>query len=366
VTHTGLPPSDAAATAFAHPGISHSVSELDRIKAGLAAGKQPWQQAWSELLDSSYAELEWEPGPIANVERGAYNNPDVGGTAFLRDGTAAYTQALIWWLTREEAHATQAAAILNAWSATLESVGAHDAKLLVGMGGIHYCNAAEILRHTWNEWPEADQDAFRAMLRETLYPVIQDFYPTANGNWDASMVQTVMAMGIHLDDSSMFQRGVAYFLEGEGNGRVSHYLKESGQCQESGRDQSHTQMGLEYLVNSCETAWKQGVDLYAAYDCLLARGFEYTARYNLGEDVPFEYYESYRGRYKHSEISSKGRGRLRAMYEKAYNHYHNRMGMDMPWCASAIEKTRPEQGGSSTLAWSTLMYANQTDAAPLP
>ena len=75
-------------------------------------------------------------------------------------------------------------------------------------------------------------------------------------------------------------------------------------------------MGLEYLVNSAEIAWKQGVDLYTAYDNRLARGFEYTAKYNLGHDVPFEYYESYQGKYKHTNISKKGRGRLRPMYDK--------------------------------------------------
>jgi len=91
----------------------------------------------------------------------------------------------------------------------------------------------------------------------------------------------------------------------------------------------------------------------------LAKGFEYTARYNLGEEVPFEYYESYRARYKHDTISAKSRGRLRGMYEKAYNHYHNRIGMNMPWCKQAIEKTRPERGGVSSSPWSTLMYANQ-------
>lgn len=37
--------------------------------------------------------------------------------------------------------------------------------------------------------------------------------------------------------------------------------------------------------------------------------------------------------------------------------YHNRMGMDMPWCQKAIEKNRPETGG--TMPWSTLMYADQ-------
>jgi hypothetical protein len=118
-------------------------------------------------------------------------------------------------------------------------------------------------------------------------------------------------------------------------------------------------MGLEYLVNACEIAWKQGIDLYSAYGSRLAKGFEYTAKYNLGGDVPFAYYESYKGRYKHKQISDKARGRLRPMYEKAFNHYHNRIGMDMPWCKQAIEKTRPESGGKSSLPWSTLMYADQ-------
>ena len=350
---------DTFGVGFVHPGISHNSSELEFIKTKLKTKEQPWQQAWDQLRDSSFAALSWKPRPVAHVERGPYNKPDIGGTFFLRDGTAAYTHALIWWFTGEEAHAVKSADILDAWSVTLESVGNHDARLLVGMGGINYCNAAELLKHTWNKWPDKEQDAFQTMLRQVLYPVIEDFYPTANGNWDASMVQTMMAMGIHLDDPSVFQKAVDYFLEGEGNGAVNHYFNHFGQCQESGRDQGHTQMGLEYLVNSSEIALKQGIDLYGAYDNRLAKGFEYTARYNLGEDVPFEYFESYRARYKHNTISDKSRGRLRAMYEKAYNHYHNRMGMDMSWCKKAIDKTRPECGGLSSLPWSTLMYAAQ-------
>ena len=205
--------------------------------------------------------------------------------------------------------------------------------------------------------PKEGQAQFGEMLRSVFYPVIADFYPSANGNWDASMIQTMMAMGIVLDDRAMFMRGAEYLVSGVGNGNVSHYFKPSGQCQESGRDQAHTQMGLEYLVNACEIGWKQGLDLYGAHDNRLAKGFEYTAQYNLGEEVPFEPYVSYQGRYKHDKISGKARGRLRPMYEKAYNHYHNRMGLEMPWCAKAIGETRPESGG--TMPWSTLMYARQ-------
>lgn len=342
---------------FVHPGISHNRSELAFVKAKLKAQEQPWQEAWEKMLSSKEADLSWQTRALAHVERGAYNRPDIGGSFFMRGGKAAYTHALICVFADKEAHAQKAAEVLNAWSATLESVSNHDAKLLVGMGGLQFCNAAELLKHSWTGWPAEDQQAFTRMLQKVFYPVIQDFFPRANGNWDASMIQTMMAMGIFLDDHAMFQTAVDYYLKGVGNGAVNHYFNAFGQCQESGRDQGHTQMGLEYLVNSAEIAWKQGIDLYSAYDNRLAKGFEYTAKYNLGHDVPFEYYESYQGKYEHRKISDKSRGRLRPMYEKAFNHYHNRMGMDMPWCQKAVDKTRPETGG--TMLWSTLMFADQ-------
>ena len=97
-------------------------------------------------------------------------------------------------MTGKQAHATKTIEILNAWSDTLESVSDHDAKLLIGMAGMGFCNAAELIRHTDAGWLPEDQKRFERMLREILYPGIQDFYPTANGNWDASMIQTMLAM----------------------------------------------------------------------------------------------------------------------------------------------------------------------------
>ena len=300
------------------------------------------------------------------MERGPYNKPDIGVTPFMRGGFAAYTHALQWVFTEDEDHAQKARDILNIWSTTLESVGQHDARLLVGMTGINYCNAAELLKHTWEGWPASEQEQFSSMLRDVFYPIIENFDPFANGNWDASMIQTMMAMGVFGDDEAMFLRAVKYCRSGKGNGAINHYFKPSGQCQESGRDQWHTQMGLEYLVNACEIAWKQGVNLYGAYDHRLANGFEYTAKYNLGHDVPFEYYESFEGGYKHNTISDRGRGGFRAMYEKAYNHYHNRVGLAMPYCRRVIQKTRPERGGLQGVPWSTLMFAKQPrDLVPL-
>ena len=42
------------------------------------------------------------------------------------------------------------------------------------------------------------------------------------------------------------------------------------------------------MCEICEMAWGQGDDLYGAQDNRLMKGLEYTARYNLGYDVPFE------------------------------------------------------------------------------
>ena len=150
----------------------------------------------------------------------------------MDDSVAAYTHALHWSLSGSQAHAKKTIEILNDYAQTLKSVEGHDARLLVGITGIHLVNAAELIAHSDTQWSAADRERFAKMLREVLYPVIENFYPRANGNWDASMIQTMMGMGIFLDDRSIYQRGVDYFLNGEGNGRLINYIKPSGQCQE--------------------------------------------------------------------------------------------------------------------------------------
>ena len=74
----------------------------------------------------------------------------------------------------------------------------------------------------------------------------------------------------------------------------------------------HTQLGLALLSACCEIAWHQGLDLFAYADYRLLKGFEYTAQYNLGQDASFTETTDRTGKYHHTRISAKGRGRLRA------------------------------------------------------
>ena len=340
---------------FVHPGVMHTQESIDFVRAKIDAKQGPWTQAWRKMHHSRHLRKDREPSPNPHVERGPSNNPNIGSSDFTRDGDFAYTNALEWAISGDESRARKAAEILDAWSSTLETVGNHDARLLIGMSGLPYIIAAELLTHTWDGWPEESQAQFAKMLREIWYPIIKDFYPTANGNWDASMLQTMIAMGVYLDDRAIFDRAVDYYRNGEGNGAVDNYFMESGQCQESGRDQNHTQMGLEFLANTCETAWIQGVDLYGAHDNRLLKGFEYTAKYNLDHEVPYVPYKSFEGRYHYETISDKQRGKLRDMYERVFNHYSIRKGMEAPFTKRAALENRPESGGRGTLPWSTLM-----------
>jgi hypothetical protein len=344
-----------SAQPFNHPGLLHSADELDFVRQKLAAIEQPWESAWEQLQSPDVASLDYAPKPFAKVVRGVRNNPDIGSSNMSNDGAAAYAHALQWSLTGNGAHAAKAIEILNAWANTLESVSGHDARLLAGMDGVAFCNAAELIRHSKAAWSGEDQTRFERMLRQVFYPVIKDFHPTANGNWDASMIQTMIAMGIFLDDRAMFDRAVKYYRHGEGNGAITKYFNEFGQCQESGRDQLHVQMGMGFLACACEMAWKQGVDLYGAADNRLAKGFEYTAKYNLGEDVPFERFRSVEGRYDYRTIANKGRGRFRPIFERIVHHYHDRLGLEMPYSRRVADKERPEGSHRQHMSWATLM-----------
>lgn len=341
----------------------HSREELDFIRKQINAGAEPWKSEFEMLRSSNTASPDQRPVPRPEVVRGPFNRPDIGSSEMTRDSHAAYAHALAWSVTGDMTYAENAVRILNAWSGTLKKVSGHDTKLLIGMVGIRFCNAAELIRHSKAAWSDAGQRQFENMLRTLFYPTIKDFYPSANGNWDASMIQTMIAMGIFLDDREMFDRAVDYFHNGKGNGSIRNYFNDFGECQESGRDQAHTQMGLGFLGCACEMAWKQGVDLYSALDNRLALGFEYTAKYNLGNEVRYEPYRSVDGRYFYRRISSDDRGRFSPIYERAVYHYHHRMGLEMPFSRQVVAKEAAQERGkhrsrtSGHVMWGSLMFA---------
>lgn len=344
---------------FAHPGLLHSREDVARMRQRVAAGDEPWKSGFEVLRADACSRADWRlRGPRDTVTRCPSGSR--GNSEMVLDGNAAYQNALMWCVTGDEAHARKAVEILNAWSRVLVRMDGRDVQLSAGLNGFKFANAAELMRHTYPAWQAEDIARCEKMLKEVVYPSVANFALHANGNWDAACIKTVMAIGVFCDDAELFDRAVRYFRAGKGNGRLTHYVvNDTGQSQESGRDQQHAQLGLGLLAEACEIAWTQGVDLYGECDNRLLKGFEYTARYNLGDDgVPFAEHIDTTGKYRHKKISADGRLRLRPVYEMVWNHYENRRGVPAPFTRQAAEKIRPEGAahGSDHPGFGTLLF----------
>ena len=348
----------AKAQSFVHPGLLHSREDLERMKEGVANKEEPIYSGYQIFIQNPVSQFTYKmQGPMEMVGR----NPTVGQGTYDSDANAAHQNAIMWAITGDKRYADKAIEIINEWSSTLKSITGRDAVLMAGLGPYKMVNAAEIIRYTNAGWSDADIKQTEKHFREVIYPVLKDFAPFANGNWDAAAIKTVMAIAVFCDDRPMFERALRYYVNGKGNGRLTNYIiNDTGEIQESGRDQQHTQLGIGLLAESCEIAWHQGLNLYAYDDSRLLKGFEYVAKYNLGNEVPFSETLDKTGKYHHTIISTKGRGSLRAIYEQVYNHFVNTMKIPAPYTQQAAEKVRPEgpgKPGADHPGYGTLYYS---------
>jgi hypothetical protein len=342
---------------FVHPGILHTAADLERMRAGVHAQRQPIAAGFEKLRQHPFSSPAFTPHKFAG-EIG--RNPNVNFGEFDSDASAAYQCSLMAAITGERKYSVIAREIVLGWSDTLQRVSGADAVLMAGLGPFKLINAAEILRHL-GELDSEGGTSCAAMLKRAILPTIIDFAPFANGNWDMAAVKTMLAIAVFCDDDALFEHALLYYLHGDGDGSLTHYIYENGQCQESGRDQQHTQLGLAHMGDACQIAWNQGWDLYGASDNRLLRGFEYTAAYNLGEKVEFRPDIDRTGQYRHSVISPPSS--FRPIYEQILAHYHVRRGLPTPAVQKAVMKIRPEGGahGADHTGFGTLLYACTTD-----
>jgi len=310
-----------------HPGILQTQADLEFMKAKIKAGEEPWKSAWQIWTDSPVGSLAFTPKPFVHVIRGAYAAGEKGGHELTESANAAENHVMQWVVTGDEAHARKAIEIFDAWSSSLADFFENDAMLLAGWTGGQFCNAAEILRATYPKWSASSRYRFKRMLLTVYVPLLRMFYPEANGNWDAAIMHTLLAIGVYCEDRSLMELAYRHYRVGLVNSGITRYIYPSGQCEESCRDQGHTQLGLGFLVNTCVVAWNQGVDLFAEADNRLALGIEYTARYMLGGDVP-----------AYGKVSEMTRGKFSDIYHTVLQHYRYDKHMEMPYTAQAAAK----------------------------
>lgn len=307
---------------FTHPGLLHTVDDISRMKAAVAAKESPVYDGYLALAAHARSQATYpiqNTGQITSWGRGPTNFQNQA----VADSAAAYQNALMWCATGNRAHADKARDLLNAWSASLTMVTGADGPLGAGLQAFKFVNAAELLRHTgYDGWADEDIARCEESFLGVWYPAVSGYMLYANGNWDLTALQTILAIGVFCEEPTLFEDALRFAAAGAGNGSIPHRIvTDAGQGQESGRDQGHEQLAVGLTGDLAQVAWNQGVDLWGHDDHRILANFEYAARYNLGGDVPFVPDLDRTGKYVKKTVSAVGRGNLPPVYEMAYAHY---------------------------------------------
>ncbi|CAG7562566.1 unnamed protein product [Fusarium equiseti] len=343
--------------AFTHPGLLVSQSDIDRIQTKLAAKKEPWTASWEKLTSIPFSSVDYKNNAVKEVNRGQ------NGEALWHDAAAAFNLALRWKVSGEKQFADAASNILVAWADNLELLsGGDDAYLTAGLQGYELANAVELL-YDYKPFVASGRSEVLRMLNEVFLPMNLDFLNQRLGsqhnvkhffaNWEQCNIASALAIAVVTDNRTTWDFAIDYFKNGVGNGAInnaiSNIVKEAGtgkalgQGQESGRDQGHSGMNFQLLGAIGQQAWNQGEDLFSYNNSRILLGAEYFARYNLGNDVPFEPYTN--GIVSFDVISDASRGAIRPAWELLYSHYVQIKGLDAPWTTGYLNKTLEYFGG---------------------
>jgi hypothetical protein len=359
---------DNSGVPFLHPGVLVNRSQLELIKQRVRDGVAPQKTAFEALLKNPLADLKYTPSPRAMVECGPYSKPDIGCKDERRDATAAYSQALAWYITGDEKYARNAIRIMNAWATTL--TGGHtnqNADAQAAWAGSVWPRAAEIIRHTCDFWAKEDVERFRKMLITQYVPSLLNG-SGENGNKELAMSEALINIGVFNDDRITFAHGVkmwrgrvpAYiYLKSDGPAPVAppNGLPSSapwtnkgkataladGLLQETMRDPHHANMGFSSIVNAAETARQQGIDLYAEHGARIMAAMEFQAEFLAPNKKPA---------LPNVEFS------LQPTWEIAFNHFHHRLGRELPNMARVIPTNRPTGADLNHMVWETLTHGD--------
>lgn len=296
-----------------HPAGWHTSADVARVRSLIASGREPWQAAYRMLMNDTSLSKSYTPTPIPLVCRTCCgvsccapgtSCPGASSAGLEKDAMASYYLMMRWVATNDTEWATAAERIIDAWSENLVGFSGHDQMLAAGLYGGHMAQAAELLAFAKPGWPAKERA--QHMFLEVVHPVCSlfcgrtnDGWPQpppqtcehcANGNWDAVCMSGIASWAVFLNNSTMLDTVAEYFKNGQGNGRLTNYIiDESGECQESGRDQGHTQLGLFNLVEAAFTIYHAtgSTDMFIMENARLLAGLEYTAKFNLNYSVPY-------------------------------------------------------------------------------
>lgn len=136
-------------------------------------------------------------------------------------------------MSGDDRYAIEAVSIINAWSTTLTSIAgvASDRYLAAGIYGYQYAQCVELMR-SYGGFSSSNLTSAISMLKSVVWPSNQAFLlyhlnqTTTHywANWDLCNLASAISIGIVADDSEIYQFAIDYFLNGDGEGAIDHWL----------------------------------------------------------------------------------------------------------------------------------------------
>lgn len=311
---------------FLHPATMVGPREITLMRQRVRAGERG--RAMEHLLKSTPLEVQHHALKVLHMD---YNGKGQGHKEFVEwDGVQAYSQTIAWLCTGNERYAQNAAKIIDAWSTTCTEFTGQNAPLVAGWGGTSMLRALELLKYTWPGFTPELFDRFMAFMDRLI------MVPTCIGqreyqgwkfknNWHSTIAELKAQLAVMRGDKALWQAALKQAQE-----VMDFYLHKTGECHETSRDLYHSQFGLGSLLQICELAWQQGIELYSHGDYALVTCMELHASINNGEKPCCCDYEL------------KGVG-FQPTWEIGYNHFHGRLRIPMPQTEKLLAKHRPEK-----------------------
>ncbi|KAI3009638.1 hypothetical protein CBS147346_1976 [Aspergillus niger] len=271
---------------FQHPGLWHSHSQLELMRNNVLKGVEPWASAYTRFAKDPYSSASYEmQGPYPVISRGQISNY----TSFHDDSRAAYQNAIMWYITRNESHWNRSTTILDAWGSNLENIIGTDRSLLIGIEGSIFANAAEIMR--WEGCWVEEGATFKggSGLSVQLYWLFaRQSIIIGQANYGMASIMGLLNFAVYLDDVALYNYALYAYKYDRCAGFPYNYLASTGQNSEAGRDQTHVQDALQWTALAARVVANQEYDLFALEDKLIFTAAEYAGKYLMNQTVPYD------------------------------------------------------------------------------
>lgn len=371
-----------------HPGVGLTTELLDNVQQQVRDGAEPWKMYFEDMLLSSAASKT--PSIKLTDPTGQRFDSQGFNSKFISDGLTAYTQAILYYVTGDNAYRKNAVTILRNWGGLDPDEYAYfsDAHIHTGIPMNRMCIAAEIIRYSSYQvtegYTEEDLNWTLQQIQDfsdhLVRPVIETFQSSPDHFMNQHLYTVIGAMSgyLFLDDAQGYAKTVEWFTVNKDaadqgfNGSIKRLFREittvdevgekegSGtpldepviQHVEMGRDQAHgcgdltnaailarLMLGQDTQVDPVDGTVSTEADAVGIYEFLddrILEAADFFFQYMLGYDaqwvpVPFAMEEDGTIKDMYTAFSSSYRGRYQTInFWDLYSYYtYERSDVDL-------------------------------------